>query len=113
VVRAAVIAAGEHCRVTQADLRGLVLAANKVVTNGIVHGVPPVEVRLWTAERRILVIVTDAGPGPQDPTVGLRPVRSATGGLGLWIAHQACSHVTLCHEKNRFTVRLVAGRPEL
>ncbi|MER7273190.1 sensor histidine kinase [Dactylosporangium sp. NPDC000244] len=111
-VRAAVDAAGAHGGVDQADVRGLMLAANEVVTNAIVHGVPPVEVRVWTAERRILVQVSDAGPGPRDPLVGLRPVRSATGGLGLWIAHQTCAYVDLRQEHGRFTVRLVAGRPE-
>jgi anti-sigma regulatory factor (Ser/Thr protein kinase) len=110
-VRAAVLALGEGTGVAPADVRGLVLAATEVVTNAIVHGAPPVEVRLWTAAHRMLVEVADAGPGPRDPAVGLRPVRSATGGLGLWIAHQACAHVDLRREPGRFSVRLVAGRP--
>jgi anti-sigma regulatory factor (Ser/Thr protein kinase) len=89
-----------------------VLAATEVVTNALVHGAPPVDARVWTAERRMLVTVADAGPGPRSRLVGLRPVRTPTGGLGLWIAHQACAHVDLRHEQGRFTVRLVAGSPE-
>ncbi|WP_426511859.1 anti-sigma factor RsbA family regulatory protein [Dactylosporangium sp. McL0621] len=110
-VRAAVVALSAHTNIEPTDLRGLVLAATEVVTNAIVHGAPPVEVRVWTAEHRILVEVADAGPGPRDPVAGLRPVPSATGGLGLWIAHQVCAHVDLRREHGRFTVRLVAGRP--
>ncbi|WP_433219118.1 anti-sigma factor RsbA family regulatory protein [Dactylosporangium sp. CS-047395] len=111
-VRAAVIAAGGHSTISQPELRSLVLAATEVVTNALVHGAPPVEVRVWTAERRILVLVADAGPGPRNPVVGLRPVRTPTGGLGLWIAHQICAHVDLRHERGQFTVRLVAGQPD-
>ncbi|GAA3304765.1 sensor histidine kinase [Dactylosporangium vinaceum] len=111
-LRAAVIAAGEHSAIPPQDLRGLVLAATEVVTNALVHGAPPVDARVWAAERRVLVTVADAGPGPRSPLVGLRPVRTPTGGLGLWIAHQICAHVDLRHEQGRFTVRLLAGSPE-
>ncbi|MFI5915835.1 anti-sigma factor RsbA family regulatory protein [Dactylosporangium sp. NPDC051541] len=111
-MRAAVIAAAAHSAVPPPDLKGLVLAATEVVTNALVHGAPPVDARVWTAERRVLVTVADAGPGPRSRLAGIRPVRTPTGGLGLWIAHQSCAHVDLRHEEGRFTVRLLAGSPE-
>ncbi|WP_238008467.1 sensor histidine kinase [Dactylosporangium sp. AC04546] len=110
-VRAAIEAAGHGTEVSPADLDGLALAATEAVTNAMIHGAAPVDVRLWAAERRMVVTVTDRGRGPQDPLVGLRPTGATLGGLGLWIAHQVCAHVALEFAGAAFTVRLVAGEP--
>jgi anti-sigma regulatory factor (Ser/Thr protein kinase) len=60
----------------------------------------------------MLVAVTDHGPGPGNPYVGLLPsTGSATAGLGLWLAHQLCDYVAFDREPAGFTVRLLAGRP--
>jgi len=59
----------------------------------------------------LVVAVTDAGFGPLNPFVGLIPaddVPEATGGLGLWLAHQMCSYVSLTRGPDGFTVRLLA-----
>ncbi|PRX45211.1 anti-sigma regulatory factor (Ser/Thr protein kinase) [Prauserella shujinwangii] len=112
--RRAVAEAGARTRLSRGEIDDLVLAVSEVVSNGIRHGVPPVELRLWTAPDRVVVTVTDRGKGPGDPLAGLVPARpdSAEGGLGLWIAHQLCSYVTLHRSgTGTFTVRLVAGQP--
>ncbi|MER7004209.1 anti-sigma factor RsbA family regulatory protein [Dactylosporangium sp. NPDC000555] len=110
-VRATVVATAPAAGVPANDVRGMTLAATEAVTNAIVHGVPPVEVRVWAAPGRIVVAVTDHGPGLSDPLAGLRPTGAATGGLGLWVAHQVCAFVSMQHRDGAFTVRLVAGRP--
>jgi anti-sigma regulatory factor (Ser/Thr protein kinase) len=56
-----------------------------------------------------VVAVTDGGDGPTDPFAGLLPARNGSGGgLGLWLTHQLCDHVTLGRTGEGFTIRLVA-----
>jgi len=96
------------------DIEHLVFAVSEAVTNAVTHGRPPVRVRLWTAQDRIVATVTDRGDGPTDPFAGLLPVSNTSpGGLGLWLTHQLCSHVTLDTTDDGFTLRLVVGTPHL
>jgi anti-sigma regulatory factor (Ser/Thr protein kinase) len=95
------------------DIENLVVGVSETVANAVLYGRPPVQVKMWAVPDRLLVTVTDQGPGPQDPFVGLLPGRSSEagfGGLGLWITHQLCDQVTLVREADRFTVRLAASR---
>lgn len=93
------------------DTDNLVVAVSEVATNALGHGRPPVRVRGWGSPGRVVVAVGDAGPGPEDPLAGLRPVSSdAEGsGFGLWIAHQLCSEIAMATTEAGFTVRLAAG----
>ncbi|WFE45204.1 anti-sigma factor RsbA family regulatory protein [Verrucosispora sp. WMMD1129] len=89
-----------------------VVAISETVTNGLRHGSPPVRFRLWAGAERIVATVSDAGPGPQNPYAGLLPsANGVPGGLGLWITHQSCNHVTYHRDDQGFTLRLTAGRP--
>jgi anti-sigma regulatory factor (Ser/Thr protein kinase) len=93
-------------------LDDFVVAISEIVTNAARHGSPPVHVRIWTGPGRLVVTVTDQGEGPPDPFAGLLPAAGPEpGGLGLWIAHQACDHVALSRDESGFTVRLTAGTP--
>lgn len=95
---------------TTDEINGLLLAATEAVNNALLHGHPPVVMRVWSAPRRVVVTVTDTGTGPTDPYAGLLPrTGSPDGGLGLWMAHQVCSFVGLQRGPDRFTIRLVAG----
>ncbi|HVL83280.1 MAG TPA: sensor histidine kinase [Pseudonocardia sp.] len=68
------------------EWQDIVLAANEVATNAVVHGGRPARLRAWIAGGRVVVRVDDAGSQPLPPTVGyLRPEGGGTGG-GLWIA---------------------------
>jgi anti-sigma regulatory factor (Ser/Thr protein kinase) len=95
------------------DIDDVVLCVNEAVSNALLHGRPPVRVRLWSTAERIVASIADRGEGPGDPFVGLVPAvhaESATGGsagLGLWMAHQMCSHLTVDRTDSGFTVRLV------
>jgi anti-sigma regulatory factor (Ser/Thr protein kinase) len=97
-----------------ADIDHLVFAVSEAVTNAVSHGRPPVRFRLWTAPDRIAATVTDRGDGPTDPFAGLLPVTdtsTSSAGLGLWLTHQLCSHVTLDTTDDGFAIRLVVGTP--
>ena len=116
-VRAAVAGLGAAAGVPEGDVADLVCAANEVVTNAHLHGRPPVTVRLWTRPGRLTVTVTDTGPGPADPFVGLVPSRTGPGrvnrygdghGVGLWLSHQL---VEVAHRRDAagYSVRLEVG----
>ncbi|MGC0273385.1 anti-sigma factor RsbA family regulatory protein [Pseudactinotalea sp. Z1739] len=90
----------------------LEIAVNEAVTNAFEHGTPPVRLRVWWAPGRAVATVTDTGPGPDDPLVGLvRTSDSTTGGLGLWLAHESCDYVAIGTDEG-FTVRLVISDTE-
>jgi anti-sigma regulatory factor (Ser/Thr protein kinase) len=92
-----------------ADLQ---LAATEAITNGLVHGTPPVLVRGWAGLDRVVVTVTDRGKGPTDPFAGLQPAAHApAGGLGLWLLNQLCDHVATHRDLNGFTIRMISGNP--
>jgi anti-sigma regulatory factor (Ser/Thr protein kinase) len=103
----------ETPKLASTDIGSLVLGVSEAVTNALIHGRPPVRFRLWLAPDRMVATVTDRGDGPADPFAGLLPVSTTCpGGLGLWLTHQLCSHVTLDTTDHGFTIRLVVGTPQ-
>jgi anti-sigma regulatory factor (Ser/Thr protein kinase) len=93
-------------------IEDFLVAVSETVTNALRHGRPPVRVRIWTDPDQLVVTVHDHGAGPTDPFAGLQPAANrSTGGLGLWIAHQMCSHVAFAHDEDGFTIRLTATNP--
>jgi anti-sigma regulatory factor (Ser/Thr protein kinase) len=95
----------------------MALSVSRLVTNAIEYGRPPVRVRAWAARERIVVTVSDAGPGPVDPMVGLLP-RDPLGdpdyANALHVIHLAVSDVAMYSDVEGFTIRLVqraGGRP--
>ena len=98
-------------RLRSDDVEHLVLATSEAVTNAIIHGRPPVVMRVWAAAERMLVTVADRGDGPPDPYAGLIPRPSAIaggGGFGLWLVHQLVV-TTASRTEDGFTLRLIAG----
>ena len=95
------------------DIQHLVVAVSEAVTNVVSHGRPPVRFRRWTAPDRIVATVSDRSDGPADPFAGLLPgSNTCSAGLGLWLTHQLCSHVTLDTTDEGFTIRLIVGTPQ-
>ena len=97
-------------RLPDAIFNDLLIGTSEVVNNAILHGRPPIVIRVWAAPDRIVVHVHDNGPGPADPLAGLIPAPAAEGpGAGLWLVHQLDIDVALIHGADGFTVRLSAG----
>ncbi|SCL25224.1 Anti-sigma regulatory factor (Ser/Thr protein kinase) [Micromonospora nigra] len=94
------------------DADDFTVAVSETVTNGLRHGKAPVRLRIWAGDDRIVATVNDAGDGPTDPYAGLLPASDGSiGGLGLWITHQSCDHVTHWRDADGWTLRLTAGQP--
>jgi anti-sigma regulatory factor (Ser/Thr protein kinase) len=88
----------------------LMIVVSEVAANGLVHGLPPVQVRVWAAPERLVATVTDRGDGIDDPLVGYVPSADVDepdrAGLGLWVARLLCHHVQMSSTPDGFTVRL-------
>lgn len=89
------------------DLNGIMLSVSEAVTNAHIHGRPPVRMRAWAEPGRMVVTVSDGGPGPADPVAGMMPA-GGPGGLGLWLVHQMCAYVSLQRGPAGFTIRMIA-----
>lgn len=111
--RQAVRALGPATRLSSDEVDALVMATSEAVTNAVLHGRPPVTLRVWAAQARIVVTVTDRGPGPEDPYAGLVPHAKATtgrGGYGLWLINNLAT-VAYRRDAEGFTIQLVGGDP--
>jgi anti-sigma regulatory factor (Ser/Thr protein kinase) len=90
------------------EIRGaeLVLAVHEVAANSVCHGGGRGTLRLWAQDDRLVCDVRDAGL-VDDPLVGRRPPSlGATGGRGVWLAHQLCDLVQLRSGPDGTTVRM-------
>jgi anti-sigma regulatory factor (Ser/Thr protein kinase) len=98
-----------HTDLSADDIDQLILATSEAVTNAILHGQPPVVLKIWTVLQRMVITVSDQGSGPTDPYVGLIPPHTTLdgGGLGLWIIHQLVD-VNFGPTDHGFTLRLTA-----
>ena len=115
VARAAVAGFARHHRLPTGEIDKLVFATHEAVTNALMHGRPPTLLRLWAQPDRVTVTVTDTGPGPSDPLVGLlppEPLNDPGPGprLGLWLTHQLVD-VAHRHDPDGYTIRLAASHP--
>lgn len=98
-------------RIGDTVLTDLIIGASEAVSNALIHGKPPVTVRIWATPDRIVVRVHDVGPGPADLLAGLvrRASDASSPGEGLWLTHQLDIDTALIHADDGFTVRLRAG----
>jgi anti-sigma regulatory factor (Ser/Thr protein kinase) len=93
-------------------LDDFLLAVDEMTSNALRHGRPPVGLRLWLSDDRIVCTISDCGPGFDDPFAGYGPAHGedlSRGGMGLWLARQLCDHVDITHDDGvrvRLTVRL-------
>jgi serine/threonine-protein kinase RsbW len=93
-VRHQVQAAGRRCRMDAERLDDFIIAVNEVMTNAVRHGGGIGRLLLWR-DGALLCQIVDRGPG-FDPTAYLQPTRpqpSASGGMGIWLARQACDEL--------------------
>ena len=109
--RAAVAGFAIHSQLPAPEVEHAVFAAHEAVSNAMQHGRPPVVLRLWAQPGRLTTTVTDNGPGPTDPLLGLLPPEPPRhSGLGLWLSHQL---VDVAHRRHPagYTIRITATHP--
>jgi anti-sigma regulatory factor (Ser/Thr protein kinase) len=90
-------------------LEDFLLAVDEMTTNALRHGRPPVSLRLWASEDRLVCTITDRGAGFEDPFIGYGPAHGddlSLGGMGLWLARQLCDHVDITPDGTGVHVRL-------
>jgi anti-sigma regulatory factor (Ser/Thr protein kinase) len=109
--RRAARAAGQTAALDPVRLSDLVLIASELVTNAHVHGRSPVTMELWTTPGRVLLAVTDAGPGPDDPLAGLQDPGLTPDGRGLWLTHQLADEVAHHVTPYGFTISAAVSAP--
>lgn len=95
-------------------VQDLILAIDEIVANAAEHGVPPVDVRLWCGQDRVLCAVTDRGPCFDGPLAGYGPAHGdmALGGMGLWLARRSVDDLVAAPDDaggTGCTVRLVVN----
>lgn len=93
------------------DAEDLVLAIDEIASNAAEHGMPPVDVRLWSSPEKVLCAVTDHGPCFDEPLAGYGPAHGSDlsrGGMGLWLARRAVDRMTTAEaDGGGCTVRLL------
>jgi anti-sigma regulatory factor (Ser/Thr protein kinase) len=89
----------------------IVLAANEITANAVIHGRQPATVRAWHVDGEIIVEVSDAGEGIRDVLAGQSaPPTDGLGGRGLWLARLLCDAVEVRNEAG-CTVSIHASTP--
>jgi hypothetical protein len=88
------------------DVDGLRLSTIEVMRNAADYGLRPICVRVWAAIDRLIVAVTDRGPGLWDPFVGLITNGADDVGHGLERVYDAVSDVVPFANADGFTIRL-------
>jgi anti-sigma regulatory factor (Ser/Thr protein kinase) len=85
----------------------MLVAANEVFANALVHGRGVAMVRTGTVEGRFVCEISDAGAGLDDPFAGFLPPKSDDEpGVGLWVARQLTWRVDMITSPRGLTVRL-------
>ena len=105
-VRAFITQRATDAQLPTGRLEDLVLAVNELATNSLRHGGGRGELRAWKSGDSLVCEIRDNGR-IQDPLAGRqRPVNSAIGGRGLWIANQLCELVQMRCLPNGNVIRL-------
>jgi len=86
--------ARRHSAVSGRTIEHLRVAVSEVVTNGLVHGRPPVRVAVWAELGRLTCLVEDSGRGGLDPMTGY-PHPGEARFLGLWAARQLVDELVI------------------
>jgi len=88
----------DHREAIREAVEDFLLAVDEMTSNAVLHGRPPVTLRLWTSPDRIVCSISDGGMGWDDPFAGYGPAHGddlSRGGMGLWLARQLCDHVDI------------------
>jgi anti-sigma regulatory factor (Ser/Thr protein kinase) len=84
----------------------MIIAANEIAANSVVHGGGIGTMRIWRDDGRLVVEIEDRGLIEEQLVGRLRPTRAQRGGRGLWHANQLCDLVQIRSGTQGTTVRL-------
>jgi anti-sigma regulatory factor (Ser/Thr protein kinase) len=105
-VRAFIAGYAREAGLTDMRTSDLLLAANEVATNSLMHGAGAGVVAIWESDGSVICEVRDGGR-IDDPLAGrLRPAPTARGGRGLWLVNQVCDLVQIRSTPQGNVVRL-------
>jgi anti-sigma regulatory factor (Ser/Thr protein kinase) len=101
-----VAAGARSAGLPEARVQDVMLAANEVATNSLLHGGGTGLARIWNDEATFVCEVCDRGT-IDDPLVGRRrPSVNRVEGRGLWMANQLCDLVQIRSSASGTVVRL-------
>ena len=105
-VRAAVRGFATATGVSGGRTQDLVIAANEIATNTVVHSASDGTLRLWRDEQSVVCEISDSGH-IADLLAGRRaPDQTSDHGRGIWMANQLCDLTELRSTEAGTTVRL-------
>lgn len=110
-VRRFVAAHARKCGLDEDSVGDLVIAVNEIATNGVRHGSPKAELRMWASNGRVYAEVRDEGHWVPSDAGETPPSTDAEGGMGLWVTRQICSAVHIIAGERGTTVRLEMPLP--
>ncbi|GLY90832.1 hypothetical protein Airi02_087610 [Actinoallomurus iriomotensis] len=110
-VRRFVAAHARKCGLDEESVGDLVIAVNEIATNGVRHGSPNAELRMWESNGRVYAEVRDQGHWVPSDAGDAPPSSDAEGGMGLWVTRQICSAVHIIAGERGTTVRLEMPLP--
>jgi anti-sigma regulatory factor (Ser/Thr protein kinase) len=85
----------------------VLIAVTEIVTNGLIHGVPPVRLRAWSHTGTLVLQIDDLGGRALPATAGyFAPPPKQSSGRGLWLARQLADVVTIHSTVGLTSVRL-------
>ena len=110
-VRRFVAAHARECGLDEDSVGDLVIAVNEIATNGVRHGSPKAELRMWSADGHVFAEVRDEGRWVPSSAGDDPPPSDAEGGMGLWVTRQICSAVHIIAGERGTIVRLEMPLP--
>jgi serine/threonine-protein kinase RsbW len=110
-VRRFVATHARRCGLDEDSVGDLVIAVNEIATNGVRHGSPKAELRMWTAGGRVIAEIRDEGHWVPSDAGETPPTSEAEGGMGLWVTRQICSAVHIIAGERGTIVRLEMPLP--
>jgi serine/threonine-protein kinase RsbW len=110
-VRRFVATRARGCGLDEDSVGDLVIAVNEIATNGVRHGSPKAELRMWAADNRVYAEIRDKGHWVPSDAGDDPPSSDAEGGMGLWVTRQICSAVHITTGDQGTVVRLEMPLP--
>jgi anti-sigma regulatory factor (Ser/Thr protein kinase) len=82
---------------TEEQIEALIVVANELATNAVIHGGGAGRLRLWRGCEHVVCEVQDCGPGIASPasTANEPPEQLAASGRGLWLVRQLADGVEI------------------